>query len=64
MNVIAYPSFIAQIGGARLVRHNGKSAWVELIGQTIRLPFRELAHSLDDGCKVAEIAKTYAYRNH
>ena len=64
MNVIVYPNSIAQIGGAVMVRYNAKSAWVRLQDRVIRLPLRELAHMLDDGFKVAEIAKTYAYRNH
>lgn len=64
MELIAYPVFIAQLGGAEHVRHNNRSAWVKLADKTIRLPFRELQHSLDDGMRVADIARTYAYRNH
>lgn len=64
MSVIAYPNFIAQMGGAISVRHNAHSAWVQLSDRTIRLPLRELAHSTDCGLKVAEIARAYAYNHH
>ena len=64
MEIIAYPVFIAQLGGAEYVRHNYRSAWVKLAERTIRVPFRELRLCIDDGLRVAEVAKTYAYRNH
>lgn len=62
--VIAYPNFIAKLGGAITVRHNAYSAWVQLHDRVIRLPLKEVSLALNDGIKVAEIAKTYAYRNH
>ena len=61
--LVTYCHLVANLGGALSVFYRGKSAWVRLHGKEARIPLSEVRHSLDDGIKVAEIAKTYAYRN-
>ena len=61
--IIAYPNFIADLGGPRSVRTNGRSAWVELTDRTIRMPWRLIEKITDSGLAVGEAARTYAYRN-
>lgn len=62
--IIAYPNLIAQLGGAVSVRHGLRSAWVTLFdGRVIRLPLAEVRLYLDDGIKVADVARAYAYRH-
>lgn len=61
--IIVYPVYMAQLGGAVHVKHGKRSAEVQLSGRAIRLPLSEVRMYLDDGMKVADVAKAWAYRN-
>lgn len=52
--VIAYPNYIAQMGGAQSVRVGVIYAWVTLAnGQTVRIPAKEAIARLDSGLELA-----------
>lgn len=61
--IMAYPVYMSQLGGAVYVRYGKRSAEVKLADRSIKLPLSEVKMYLDDGIKVAEVAKAWAYRN-
>lgn len=61
--LIAFPNYIADLGGPITVRIGVRFAWVQLKDKTIRLPAREIAQCGNDGLSIAETARKYAYRN-
>ena len=61
--LIVYPNYIAALGGAASVRIGVRSAWVKLADREIRLPASEIRYMTDDGLKLAEHARAWAYRN-
>ena len=61
--ITVYPILIAKLGGAEYVRYGKRSAEVKLLDRSIRLPLSEVKMYLDDGMKVAEVARAWAYRN-
>jgi hypothetical protein len=63
-NIIVYPVLISKLGGASKVRLGKMSAFVTIPGmEEIRLPRSEVQLYLDDGIKLAEVVKAWAYRN-
>ena len=60
--IIAYPTFIADLGGAQWLRLGKRSSHVKLAnGREIRVPTRKVYLIRDDGLAVAEAAKAHAY---
>lgn len=64
-----YPKISTALGGASHVHYGKRSAIVvfqaegeALPSRTIRLPLSQIRLALDDGVRVAEIAKAWAYR--
>ena len=67
---IVYHGLLAAFGGASHVHYGKRSAVVVFQGagdrlpvDTIRLPLSQIRHCLDDGARVAEVAKAWRYRN-
>ena len=61
--LVTYSHVIVGLGGASSVFYKGRSARVRLTDREIRLPTKEIRLAIDDGVKVAEIAKAYAYKH-
>lgn len=58
-----YPNVIAMLGGAIYAETNGTSAWIALPDRVIRMPYSAAKLHFSDGLAIAEVARTYAYRN-
>ena len=63
MKTIIYPNLIAELGGATAARVGKRSVEVQAHGRVYRMPLSEAKLYLDDGIKLADIAKAWAYRS-
>ena len=63
MEIRIYPSIVPQLGGATLARIGKRSTAVQVAGRVYKMPTREAWIYLDDGIRLAEEAKAYAYRH-
>ena len=63
MDVIYYPTLTQELGGALSTIVGKRSVIVEVQGKTYQMPLREAKPYLNDGLRIAEEAKAWAYRN-